>query len=59
MRFVQFEFAKHRDIPRAGQPISVFVTGPSDEEGADRYVPNALSLAIHELDGKTIALHSP
>lgn len=49
LRCVQFDFAKYKD--KAGQPPPAFITEINPEDIAlDRYVPNGLGLAAHEID---------
>ena len=49
MRSVQFEYAKYKD--NAGQPPPVFINEINSEDTSiDRYVPNNLCLAMHEIE---------
>ena len=50
LRFVQFEFAAFNET--AGKPPPVFITAVNEDDSInlDRYVPNQLYLAIHEVD---------
>ncbi|ELT87774.1 hypothetical protein CAPTEDRAFT_135511, partial [Capitella teleta] len=49
LRFVQFEFANHKES--AGNPPPVFITAVQEDDSMlDRYTPNCLYLAVHELD---------
>ena len=49
LRYVQFDFAKYKET--AGAPPPLFVSEVNSEESQiDRYIPNNLYLAIHEIE---------
>lgn len=50
LRYVQFDFAKFKE--NAGQPPPVFVSeiNADDSSQIDRYIPNNLYFAIHEIE---------
>ncbi|XP_043119422.1 uncharacterized protein si:ch73-242m19.1 isoform X2 [Puntigrus tetrazona] len=56
LRPVQFEFAVLKEIPKQ---LPVFITALQDDKhNADRFVPNSLPLAVHELDESHIGKFS-
>ena len=62
LRFVQFEFANFKEKLRTPPIFITAVQEDGDDTSVDRYIPNNLYLAIHELDesnvGRSVRLYT-